>query len=117
VNADIREPLPDVALQERAITHAGSHFAFDTVSLKLGQTVAYSFFRTLFEDIAKGLYGNVVRAKALVRTEKGPFRFDAVYGKEDISPFMGEIAEGRLVIIGKDLRKEAVQAAAGGRML
>jgi G3E family GTPase len=116
VNADVRKPLPDVAPRERAATHAGSHFAFDTVSLKLGQTVRYSFFRTLFEDIAKGLYGNVVRAKALVRTDMGTFRFDAVYGKEEISPFVGEITEGRLVIIGEDLRKEAVRAAAGGRI-
>jgi G3E family GTPase len=113
VNADVRKPLPDVAPRERAVTHAGSHFAFDTVSLKLGQAVRYSFFRTLFEDTAKGLYGNVVRAKALVRTDMGTFRFDAVYGKEEISPFVGEITEGRLVIIGEDLRKEA---AAGGRI-
>jgi G3E family GTPase len=116
VNADVREPLPDFAPRERVITHAGSHFAFDTISLKLGQTVGYSFFRTLFKDTAKGLYGNVVRAKALVRTDRGTFRFDAVYGKEEISPFMSEIAEGRLVIIGEDLRKEALQAAAVGKM-
>jgi G3E family GTPase len=114
VNAVVREPLPAVAPRERAITHASSHFAFETVSLKLGQTVGYSSFSSLFEDIARGLYGNVVRAKALVQTDRGPFRFDVVYGKEEISPFASEIAECRLVIIGEGLRKEAIRAAAGG---
>jgi G3E family GTPase len=117
VNADIGQPLPDLTSRHKTMTHAKPHFAFDTVSLKFGQSVGYSFFRTLFGNIAKGLYGNVVRAKALVRTDRGTFRFDAVYGKEEISPFVGEITEGRLVVIGEDLRKEAVQAAGGGRTL
>jgi G3E family GTPase len=117
VNADIRDPLPDVAPKEKGMTHRGSHFGFDTISLKLGKAVDYSLFSTLFKNIANGRYGNVVRAKALVRTEKGPFRFDAVYGKEDSRPFTTKIAESRLVIIGEDLKKEDLLSDAGGRML
>lgn len=113
VNADVREPLPEFSTPTRKEGKEKLHFAFDSVSLKLGEVVGYSFFRNFFEDLAKGLYGEVVRAKALVMTDKGPFRFDAVYGKQDCSPFATDIGKSRLVVIGRALRKEELTAAAG----
>jgi G3E family GTPase len=113
VNAVILGSLPDVANPGRATRRSEAHLAFDTISLRLAQNIEYEFFRTLFEDISKGKYGNVVRAKALVMTERGPFRFDAVYGKQENRAFAGKITESRLVIIGEEIRTEALMTAAG----
>lgn len=111
-NAHIREPLPEISKPVRKGGKGDIHFAFDSMSLRLGKSVGYSLFVKLFGDLASGLYGDVVRAKALVTTEKGSFRFDSVYGREDYSPFAGDIGESRLVVIGRDLRKEEIAAAA-----
>jgi G3E family GTPase len=89
-----------------------THFSFDTISLKLKGTVEYSFFEAFFEEIAKGAYGDVVRAKALVQTEKGPFKFDLVYGKGQRAPFAHTIVDSRLVVIGDNLRKDALLSTA-----
>jgi G3E family GTPase len=115
VNADIGSPLPDVAASGKVITHSASHFSFDTVSLKLGRTVGYGFFSALFDDIAKGIYGEVVRAKALVLTDRGSYRFDLSYGKTEGKIFSQAITDSRLVLIGRNLRGEALLKAAGGK--
>jgi G3E family GTPase len=116
VNAEIHAPLPSPSSHGRITGGNESHLVFDSISLRLGREVEFSFFRSFFEDIAGGLYGTVARAKALVMTERGPYRFDAVYGKRDNRAFAGNIAESRLVIIGEGLKKEALLSAAG-RML
>ncbi len=82
------------------------HLHFDTVSLKLGKGTEYAILRESFDEMAKGEYGNVVRAKALVQTEKGPFRFDLSYGKVEEAIFEKDVVESRLVIIGKGLKKD-----------
>ena len=113
VNAHISGPLPEVSKAGRKRAEGEVHFAFDSLSLKFRGVVGYSSFRGFFGDLAKGLYGDVVRAKALVMTEKGSFRFDAVYGKEESGPFASDIGESRLVVIGRDLKKEELASAAG----
>ena len=65
-----------------------------------------TFFDRLFEDLVKGAYGDVARAKALVQTDKGPYRFDLSYGRIDKTPFKQDIADNRLVIIGEALKKD-----------
>ncbi len=112
VNAAVDEPLPDVSGTGRAVDRAGTHLSFDTVSLKMGGPVAYRRFRTLFEDIAAGTFGNIVRAKALVWTDRGPFRFDLVYGKQEYGPFAGDITDSRLVVIGADIDRNSLLSAA-----
>ena len=66
--------------------------------------------RIFFADLAKGTFGNVVRAKALLETEKGPFRFDLSYGKIDVVPF-APVSENRIVVIGNELKEEALRGA------
>ncbi len=89
----------------------GKHFCFETHSFTLQQRFPLSTFRTLISDLALGLYGNVVRAKALVQTDEGPYRFDLVYGRVDAAPFGQEIAGSRLVVIGEGLKEEGLRRA------
>ena len=52
--------------------------------------------------MVEGIFGNVVRAKALVQTDEGPFRLDISSGRFDCVPFDRTVTHSRLVIIGED---------------
>lgn len=114
VRAAFNEDLPDVSTAARTAKRADSHLSFDTVSFKLSGPIDYSRFKTFFEGIAKGKFGSVVRAKALVRTDRGPFKFDLVYGKEEDAPFAGDITDSRLVVIGANIDRNSLLSAAFG---
>jgi G3E family GTPase len=85
------------------------HFHFETLSFKLGGDTSLALFSIFFDDLARGRYGSVARAKALIRTDRGPYRFDAVFGKVDSVPFETEIADSRLVVIGEKLDRKAIE--------
>jgi hypothetical protein len=75
--------------------------------------VEYRCFKAFFENIAKGTFGNVVRAKALVKTDRGPFKFDVVYGKQENEPFPEDVTDSRLVVIGTAIDRNALMSASG----
>ena len=106
VRAAFSERLPEAAHRERSLNHDLPHFRFDTLSLRVDSGKQVTFYVNFFEDLVKGVYGEVVRAKALVQTDKGPFRFDLSYGRVDRMPFTRDINESRLVIIGESLKKD-----------
>lgn len=113
VNARIAEPLPEVSAGHRTIQRKASSFVFDSFSLRLNGPVAFSLFKHFFDEIPSGRFGSVVRAKALVQTDEGPYRFDLSYGKVDSTAFGRPIDDGRLVIIGEDLQREAIAQQIG----
>lgn len=109
VYAALDMPLP-LKHGIREITRAGGHLRFDTVSVRIGGAVILGDVASLFSELAGGRFGNVVRAKALVQTAEGPYRFDLSFGKVDAVPFGQSVAESRLVAIGNGLDKEGVMA-------
>jgi len=106
VRAVISEPLPGVAPRERSLNRRLPHFHFETLSLRINTVREFAFYENFFEDMERGMYGGVVRAKALAQTDKGPFRFDLSFGRIDTAPFAQDITDNRLVIIGEALKKE-----------
>ena len=112
VNTVLNETLPPVSHSRGISVKHGTHLNFDTVSMRLDRPLSYSSFKTFFGEIANGLFGNVVRAKALVQTDNGPFRFDLSYGKTENEPFQKAIVDSRLVIIGENLKEDAVKSEA-----
>lgn len=111
VHAALEGPFPDVLTKQRPVQKFASHLNFDTASFRVSRTAGFTLFQKLFEDIKNGAFGNIVRAKSLVNTDLGPFRFDLSYGKIDAVPFASSPGEGRLVIIGEHLEKEALTRA------
>jgi G3E family GTPase len=83
-------------------------FRFDTLSVTLRDGIDTSKVLDIFHDLGQGEYGEVVRAKALVRTSNGSMRFDLAYGKTDVALFGAPIGRSRLVIIGRNLKKDAI---------
>jgi len=108
VNAVFNESLSEKRRGTLVKNVTPGAFRFDTLSITLRDGIDTSAVRDIFRDLARGGYGEVLRAKALVRTNNGPMRFDLVYGKTDTSPFDAPIGRSRLVIIGTNLKKDAI---------
>ncbi|MDA8423597.1 MAG: GTP-binding protein [Nitrospiraceae bacterium] len=113
-NAAIREPLPDVSAiaRRRSVGHHG-HFHFNTMTIKPQRIGDLAVLTSGLGHLAQGKYGTVVRAKALVRTDQGPYRFDIVNGKMDYVPFEKDIEDSRIVIIGEGLDEERIRRRLG----
>ena len=111
VNAEIREPMTEIPRMARDPRSHHAHFNFNTMAIRLEKTVDFDSFNKRFNELARGKYGTIVRAKALVQTEKGPYRFDIVLGKVDRVPFERDIEDSRIVIIGEGLKQEAFRSA------
>lgn len=113
VKAALAAPLPDRARAHAAPKGHGSYFNFDSLSVSLARSIGFAEVEAFFRDMAQGAFGEVVRAKALAQTDRGPYRFDFTFGKVDVAPFDKEVAAGRLVIIGSNLKKEALALGSG----
>ncbi len=107
--AEIQKPLPKVptGLRGRGVGH--EHFHFATISIRPQKIADLTLLTSWLRDLAQGKYGTVVRTKALVLTDKGPYRFDIVFGKMDFVPFTNEIQESRIVIIGEELDEVGIR--------
>jgi G3E family GTPase len=110
VNAEINAPLPDAPLQ-RTIVPGSCHFHFETFSFKLADGMEPALVQKLFDDLSRGKFGRVARAKALVSSSEGPYRFDSTYGKVDVVRFEKAIVSSRLVIIGEGLDELRIRQA------
>lgn len=111
VNATVEVPV-GIMSKKKQINNSAPHLHFSTVSLRPGGKPDFEVVRRFFDDLSKGTFGNVVRAKALLETGNGPFRIDLSYGKIDVVPF-APVSENRIVIIGKGLKEEALCGAFG----
>jgi G3E family GTPase len=109
VHAELREPLPGAPLASRSMGNSHVHFNFSTLSIRLLQGLDFHSYLKRMDRLAAGECGTVVRAKALVQTDKGPFRFDVVFGRTDSTPFEQDVRDGRIVIIGEDLDAQAIE--------
>jgi G3E family GTPase len=114
VHAGLSEPLPGAPPAARSAGHGHEHLAFSTLSIRLLPGVDYQSFSKQLDRLAAGEFGNVVRAKALVQTDKGPFRFDVVFGRTDSAPFEQDVRDSRVVIIGEDLDTQAIEQMFSG---
>ncbi len=110
INAGIKLPQLQ-APQQREIVHSSSHVQFETRSFKLAQGTDMTLVQNLFDDLARGKFGRIARAKALVSTSAGPYRFDLTFGRVDRIRFEKEIMDSRMVVIGEGLDSEGIRFA------
>ncbi len=108
VNAVLGKILPDIAYKEKTVQDHHS-LNFDTLSFLLNETVQLYDIEKLFSDLQDGIYGNIMRAKAIVQTNQGPFRFDLSSGQVVIKPFNKNISENRLAVIGENLNGDLLE--------
>jgi G3E family GTPase len=117
-NAELTHPLPSVerlevrekdqGLDRKLPFKSQEHFRFQTVSFHISSRPTLAAFTIFFNDLAMGRFGSVARAKSLLNTLEGPYRFDITYGKVDSVRFEKNVENSRLVVIGEGIEKEAV---------
>lgn len=108
VNCSTSGPIPEGAGAERSTGRHAHHFHFETVSLRPGDDLDLESISNFFHELTTGRYGDIVRAKALVNTTQGPFKFDLSFTNVQSVPFEKTVTESRIVIIGNGLDKEAL---------
>ncbi len=116
VNAEVRDSFMPRSCRERTGARGPAsdhqqvdHCHFAALSFRVKQGIAFSAAKKLFDELAQGRCGTIARAKALVQTGQGPYRFDIVRGIADCVPFAKDVADSRLVIIGDGLNREAIE--------
>lgn len=91
------------------IVRAGhAHFRFETLSLRLAPGTPAEAVLALLHDLAAGRHGKVVRAKALIDTDRGPWRFDLAFSQIADEPWGRPVSESRMVVIGEGLDAAAI---------
>lgn len=113
VQANIEGALPEARGEMGVVTVGHAHFRFDTASFKIPAGTTIETMERLMGDLVTGRYGVVVRAKALIDTDGGPWRFDLAFGNRSSAPFAQPIADGRMVVIGEALDGAAIRRVLG----
>jgi G3E family GTPase len=111
VNCKTEGPFPVSPAVKRSGGGQAHHFDFETVSLKPGDQMDMDSILGFFHDMSRGIYGDIVRAKALVNTLQGPFKFDLSFANIQGVPFEKPVTASRLVVIGRNLNREALSSA------
>ena len=109
VQTRIEGALPEARSGKRIVPAGLAHFRFDTVSFKLPAGTRFNALERLMSNLATGRYGEVVRAKALAATDRGPWRFDLAFGNLSSAPFPVPVVESRMVVIGAGLDSESIR--------
>ena len=112
VMAAVNESLPDLAHERLVPAKSLKKLHFDTVSLALQGEIGFESVENFFNALAGKGFGDVVRAKALIQTDKGPGRFDLAFGKISSVIIQRPVAESRIVIIGEYLDRAIITSAA-----
>jgi G3E family GTPase len=81
----------------------------ETVTVTFNKKSSFHTLHIFFQKLASGEYGNVIRAKALIQTDRGPYRFDLASKQVSAESFVKDVDNSRLVIIGADLDEEKIR--------
>lgn len=100
VQAAIDRPLPQARPGREVVTAGHAHFGFEALSLELAAETPFADMERLMRHLLDGRHGRVVRAKALVATDRGPWRFDLAFATFAAAPFAHPVGASRLVVIG-----------------
>jgi len=110
VNAVIDPSLLQHKSKPQNKGHSPEHMMrVETVTVRIDRPLSTEDMRQVLEKLADGGYGEVLRAKALVQTGNGPFRFDLASRRISFEPFDKKVEDSRLVIIGTGLLEDEIR--------
>lgn len=93
----------DLRIPAKHHHHNHKNEGFCSVGVYPGHPLSQAALEALFEDIIKGCYGNIVRAKAIVTLEdQGRQKIDLTGSRWQMVPYTKE-GEDRIVFIGSNL--------------
>ncbi len=109
VHATLDTLLPENRENRTVRKKHTEHLRFDTMTIRLAPPIQLPKVKAFFEALSSGAFGSVVRAKALVLAEEGPFRLDLSSGQVTASLFDMTITDSRIVVIGEHLDKDQIK--------
>lgn len=117
VNAEIDTRLLQHSVPSPRNEQSEGHaFPIETVTVMFQKPVTLEYMKKIFEAMARGEFGAVMRAKALVQTNRGPYRFDLASKQINSELFEDTIQNSRLVVIGTDLKEDKIRKIGSGEV-
>jgi G3E family GTPase len=87
--------------------------AFDSASFALREGWTEQGIKALSKAIGEGDFGLIFRAKGFIPASDGLYRLDCAYGRAEMRPLRRAATGGKLVVIGKDIQKDALRRYLG----
>lgn len=115
IRGAIDEPLPDICHGDHIQAERANRLCFDTLSLTLKDGTSFGSIEGFLKELSRGVFGNIVRAKALVETDRGPAKFDLAFGSISAELYGRKVTENRMVIIGETLDRKRILNEASAR--
>lgn len=105
----IRKPLNVSHLMRKGMkTDSIASDVFNTWGAETPKFFKKSDIRNILEELGKGNYGNVIRAKGVVNTSSSWIQFDYVPGQIEIKDITYDYT-GRVCVIGSGLKKDEIK--------
>ncbi len=108
VKAAIDGPLPDSGHGDHSPRERAPLLCFETLSLTLRSGISFGSVEEFLKELSTGVFGKIVRAKALAETDRGPAKFDLAFGSISSELFGRNVVENRIVIIGETLERKRI---------
>ncbi len=114
VRAAINEPLHKT-FSKKPIFRGDQNIALrlETLSVGLKGVTKRETIGDFFNNISEGIFGEILRAKALFKTADGDFKIDYAGGRVFLEAFNRPVQNSRVVIIGSSLDKNRIYKALG----
>lgn len=109
VQARLDGSLPEARGSREIVSAGHAHFRFDTVSFEIPAGTTMERMELLMSALAAGRHGKIVRAKGLVTTDRGPWKFDLAFGSLSSAAFGQPLTQGRVVVVGEAPDGEAIR--------
>lgn len=112
--ARLEEPLELVYRQKTPLKEANNvALQLESFSVNLKKGTDLKTMEVFFNSLSSGRFGKILRAKALLNTDEGSFRFDYASSRVFKEPFDRAVTESRVVLIGTSLKRDAILKALG----
>lgn len=100
-------PLEHVSERQRKVRFHSLNL--DSFSIEICKSVGLKAIETIFNDMASGVYGDIFRAKALIETDRGPYRIDLSSGIVECLSFGRPLSRSRIVVIGENIDRDRLK--------
>ncbi len=100
-----------ITIQKTASFHHRVHpqIPLETYTLTFEDPLSYRRLIEFLDEISGGRFGFIIRAKGLVKTDRGIYRIDYASGQINIETFPSPISEARIVMIGNGLQISEIE--------
>lgn len=95
-------------IRRRMTVHACADEVFDTWGIETPKCFTVTGLNKILNDMSKGSYGNIIRAKGIVNTKTSGVQFDYVSGKVEFNKAHYEYI-GKICVIGTGLKKSSIE--------